>query len=121
MGWSSPATFSTGQLIGATDLNTYVRDNTNYLLTRPKTVIKRDNNADYTTTSTTFVDIDSTNLAITMTISGSAVLLNLQAGAGYTGALQVAAFDFQIDGTPYASRGVSGLALGPNTHSLVDR
>src|SRR5258707_3675416 len=101
--------FYTGQLIAAADMNTYIRDNMNYLYARPKTVIKRDNNADFTTTSATFVDIDGTNLAITMTISGSAVLLNFQAVAVYVGSFQVAPFDFTIDGTRYASAGVDGM------------
>src|SRR5258708_31488085 len=121
MGWSTPATFSTGQLIGATDLNTYVRDNTNYLLTRPKNAIKRDNNANYTSTSTSFVDIDGTNLVIVLTTYGSTVLLNFQGVYDYNaGTYVTAAFDFTIDGNRYASAGVDGLMLSPNTATGKD-
>ena len=121
MGWSTPATFSTGQLIGATDLNTYVRDNTNYLLARPKNAIKRDNNANYTSTSTSFVDIDGTNLAIVLSISGTTVLLNFQAVYTYNGGTYVtAAFDFTVDGSRYAAGGVDGLMLSPNTSTGKD-
>src|SRR5713226_7938382 len=102
MGWSTPPTFVTGQLVGATDLNTYVRDNTNYLLARPKNAIKRDNNANYTSTSTSFVDIDGTNLVIVLATSGTTVLLNFQGVYTYNGGTYVtAAFDFNIDGTRY--------------------
>src|SRR5258708_21260142 len=121
MGWSTPATFSTGQLIGATDLNTYVRDNTNYLLTRPKNAIKRDNNANYTSPSTSFGDIDGTNLVIVLTTYGSTVLLNFQGVYDYSaGPYVTAEFDFTIDGNSYASAGVDGLMLSPNTATGKD-
>ena len=109
--WTTPATFSTGQLVAASDLNTYVRDNTSYLLNRPLGAIKRDNNADYTTTSTTFVDIDGTNLAITLTPSGSAILMGFT-GMSYWVTAFGPMFDFTIDGVRYASAGQDGLGQG---------
>jgi hypothetical protein len=109
--WTTPPTFTPGQIVTATDFNSYLRDNPLYLLARPSQSILRDNNASYTTTSTSFVDIDGTNLKITMSISGSAVLL------GFTGAMILsttgyAKFDFDVDGTRFANGGTDGLTAG---------
>src|SRR5215475_4560022 len=118
MGWTSPPSWVAGNVIGATDLNTYVRDNTNYLLARPKTVIKRDNNANYTTTSTSFVDIDGTNLAASITISGSVLLMGFVGVVSPGGILaNYPWFDFTIDGTRYASAGADGLIRSTSTTS----
>src|SRR5260221_2313750 len=118
MGWTSPPSWVAGNVIGATDLNTYIRDNTNYLLARPKTVIKRDNNANYTTTSTTFVDIDGTNLAASITISGSVLLMGFVGMVNIGGTLaNTPWFDFTIDGTRYASAGNDGLIRAPTPAS----
>jgi len=51
---------------------------------------------DYTTTSTTFADIDTSNLVINMTTGDSWVLL-LLLGSGFSGT-PYACFDFTIDG-----------------------
>jgi len=52
---------------------------------------------DYQTTSTSFVDIDSSNLVINMTTGASWVML-LLLGSGYTAGIQYECFDFTIDG-----------------------
>ena len=136
MAWTAPATWSPGQVVTATDFNAQLRDNLGYLLSRPNSSIKRDNNANYTTTSGVFVDIDTTNLSIQLTTSGSAVLL------GFTGVLNTSGndgyLDFTIDGTRYGSAGdgiaqisgavdrtvsmlalVTGLAAGAHTFKVV--
>jgi hypothetical protein len=114
MGWTTPATWNPGQVVSATDLNTHLRDNLNYLLSgRARQVIKRDNNANYATTSTSFVDIDSTNLAITLNLSGTAVLLVFTA-VGNTLAGGTPIIDFDIDSTRFASGGTEGLGIVPH-------
>ena len=52
---------------------------------------------DYHTTSQSFVDIDTANLAINMTTGAGWVYL-LLAGAVYVGSIQYGFFDFTIDG-----------------------
>jgi hypothetical protein len=120
MGWTLPATWNPGQVISATDLNTHLRDNLNYLFSgRPRQTIKRDNNANYTTTSTSFVDLDATNLSITLNLSGSAVLL-LFTAISTTGGGGVAFVDFDIDGTRFAAGGADGLgSLGNRTGATI--
>lgn len=82
MAWTTPKTWAAEPLTSS-DLNTYVRDNQNHLKNR------LDNNAehtanegsDYTTTSTSFVDVDATNFSHTITTNGGAVLIGF-AGSG---------------------------------------
>jgi hypothetical protein len=116
MGWTTPRTWSTGEVVGATDMNTHVRDNLTYLFNRPADVDKVDNAASYTTTSTSFTDINATNLGITMTVASGKVLLLFSGVCSVTGG-QVR-FDFDIDGTRYCSAGTDGLAgvtsINPN-------
>lgn len=71
-------------------------------------VIKRDNNANYTTTSTSFVNVDGTNLSITLTVNTGKVEITFTAMAGNAGAA-FTNFDISIDGTRYGSAGASGL------------
>jgi hypothetical protein len=116
--WTSPVTWNPGQVVAASDLNAQLRDNLIYLFARPQNVVKRDNGANYTTTSTSFVDIDGTNLKITLNISGGAVLLGFT-GVAVGGSIVTnagpAAFDFLIDSTRYASAGTDGLVANANT------
>lgn len=96
MPWTTPITWTAGSVVGASQLNQQVRDNLNYLLSRPHQVIKRD--ATYTTTSTAFVEMDSVNLSITLTLSGSAVLVGFSATI-----VNPAQFDLSVDGVRYTS------------------
>jgi hypothetical protein len=109
MAWTTPATWTPGQVVTATDLNTHLRDNLNFLLSRPNNVIKRDNNANYTTTATSFIDADGTNLKITLSITGSAVLLGFTLMASNN-----SRFDLLIDGTRYDSGALEGLLGAPD-------
>jgi hypothetical protein len=76
MSFTAPPTKNSGDDITATLWNTYVRDNINYLINgRPKAQIIREGVANYTTSSTSFVALDTTNLRITLTVnSGIAVI-----------------------------------------------
>ncbi|SRR5258708_14989557 len=72
MSFTTVPTFTPGQVVTATDLNTYLRDNEGYLLNRPSQIILRDNNANYTNNvAGSYANIDGTNLAITLNFSGS--------------------------------------------------
>lgn len=108
MAWTTPVTWTTNQLVTAADLNAQVRDNLNYLFNgRPKFSILRDNNANYTTTSLTFVDVDGTNLKGTLALSGGAVLLGFN--CAMVGLNIRGYFDFAVDGTRVGTAGTNGL------------
>src|SRR5258708_38618852 len=72
MSFSTVPTFTPGQVVTATDLNTYLRDNEGYLLNRPSQIILRDNNANYTNNvAGSYAHIAGANLALTLHFSGS--------------------------------------------------
>jgi hypothetical protein len=101
-------TWVASSVVSAAQLNEQLRDNLVYLLSRPHQRIIR--NAGYSTTSTTFVDIDSTNLSITLTLSSGAVLVGLEVNAFYDGGSgSRPVFDITIDGTRYANAVATGL------------
>src|SRR5262245_16030792 len=113
MPWNTPPTFTAGQVVTASDLNSFVRDNPNYLLAgRPGSAIKRDNNSNYSSTSTSFVAIDGTNLAITITLNGTKARVSFVGVFNPSGTASAqAAFDVDIDGTRVGSAGADGLIV----------
>lgn len=100
MAWNTPITWATNQLVTATDLNGQVRDNLNYLFNRPYAQYKR-TSGNYTTTSTSFVDVDATNLNLSLTTKSGVVLFFFQ-GVSQTdtnGAWAI--FDVLVDGVAF--------------------
>lgn len=104
MAWTTPQTWTAGSVVSASQLNEQLRDNMAYLLNRPHQRIVRTATADYTTASAAFVDIDSVNLSITLTLSGSAVLLGF---SGMTlldsGGAVAPAFNLTVNGSLYTT------------------
>jgi hypothetical protein len=74
--WTSPKTWSFGEILTSTDMNTYVRDNTLALfgrgLLQAPNVLTTTN---FTSTSTTAVDLTGVEVAITPTSATSRILL----------------------------------------------
>ncbi len=101
MPWTTEPTFVSGQIVGASDLNTYLRDDMNFVFNGKalaQTMYAK--GSDYTTTSTSMVDIDATNLALTITVTTGRVRINF---AGYfysdSAVSRVAFIDVLVDGT----------------------
>lgn len=68
--WTTPNTAVTGAPISASDYNTYQRDNLTFLHSgKARSQIIREGSSNYTTTSTSFAAVDTTNLRITLTVS----------------------------------------------------
>lgn len=81
MPYNTPINWVPTTPIGAADLNAQLRDNIRYLHNeRPMNAIIRNNAGDYTTTSATMVDIDATNLSITLTVTSGRVAVWFVAG-----------------------------------------
>jgi hypothetical protein len=98
MAWNAPITWVPLQVVGASDMNAQLRDNLNYLFSaRPKFRVTR-TAGNYSTSVTSWGDIDSTNLTITLTISSGAAWI-LMTSAVNTGSGQSIYFDYTIDGT----------------------
>lgn len=73
--WITPRTWSAGELVTASIMNAHVRDNLNALKTPAGGYNVLNLGADLTTSSTSFVDIDATNLILTFTTGGGDVIL----------------------------------------------
>jgi hypothetical protein len=110
MAWTTPPSWTTSQLVTATQIQV-LSDDLSYLLNRPNSAVKRDNGGEYSTSSTSFVDIDATNLKCTLSISGSAVLVGFTGMIFNTnGGASVTCLDITVDGTRIGSAGGEGLA-----------
>ena len=80
----------------------------------PADVIKRDNSSAYTTTSATFVDVDATNLAITITTHGGPVLVCFAGSAAHSDNTNgIVHFDVDVDGTRYGDSFADGICQKP--------
>lgn len=94
MAWTSPATWTTGQIVSASDLNAQVRDNFTYVLQKPLVAVTALNVGDITTTSASLADIH-TSLAGTLTINSGRIevkstgVYSHNVGAGMTLAVDV--------------------------------
>jgi hypothetical protein len=73
MAWTTPSTWTTSQVVGASDLNTQVRDNMAFLLAGKAVGGHNGQRTAWTTNQTSYVDIDSTNLAATLNISSGRI------------------------------------------------
>lgn len=76
MPWNTPIEWTVNQLITANDLNEQIKQNMEYLKSPPTANYILDESSDYTTGSTTFVDVDATNLALTIETAGGDVLVH---------------------------------------------
>jgi hypothetical protein len=107
--WTTPITWQVDQLVTNTDLNEQVRDNLEYLLSPNHQRIMRDNGGAYSITNvTTFQDIDSTNLSITITTHGGPVLVHFQ-GTINPGATTAGYLDLTVDGVRVGAAFTTGL------------
>lgn len=87
MAWTTARTWVSGELVDETILNTHIRDNLNALKTPPTDFSLSAAGSDYTESSSTFNDIDATNLSATITTTGGDILVGFcgsvfQSGSG---------------------------------------
>jgi hypothetical protein len=97
MAWTQPKTWSSEPLTSS-DLNTHLRDNLEILKDPASGDYTLNEVSDYTTTSTTFVDVDATNLSATLTTNGGDVFVFF-APLVALGSSQIVFFDLDVDGT----------------------
>lgn len=115
--WTAPLTWTTDQLVTASDLNTHLRDNLEFLKDPPTTAALLNESANYSTTSTTFVNVDATKLTLTLTTSGGAVLIGFSGMCLNSGGTFAIYFDVDIDGARFAGDdGITGSAAAAVEH-----
>ncbi len=73
--WSSPRSWSTGELVSASLMNTHVRDNLEFLKGPPTDQDVVNLGADITAAVTSFADLDATNLDIQITSAGGDIMI----------------------------------------------
>lgn len=97
MAWATPKTWSTGELVTASDLNTFIRDNTNALF-KPNFAEVVGSGTDFSTTST--VNTDITGMSVNITTTGGNLLVvafgEFNGGGGYSASLAIS-----VDGADY--------------------
>lgn len=69
--WHGSANWDVGQLVTAADMNAQVRDNVGYLFERPLAFVTINRSSDFVTTSTSFVNVHSDEMAVTLTLAGT--------------------------------------------------
>lgn len=99
--WVSPRTWVTNELITSTIMNAHWRDQLNALKTPASGYGKIDEAADYTCSSTSFADVDATNMSMTMSTSGGLVFVWFLVTTFYSSGTgnYAAYFDISVDGT----------------------
>lgn len=123
--WTTPTSFVNGVVIGATDLNTQLRDNMSHLKAPPLAIqVTAINSPQATTTATTAVPITA-GVSASLTTYGAPVQVFFDIDV--QGWQTVVRYNLEIDGTAYTDRSqglklpihfwVTGLASG--THTFV--
>lgn len=109
MTWTTPKTWQVDELLTAADLNTHLRDNLNALKAPPTAHVACAESSDYTTTSTTFVDVDSSKLTLTITTNGGDVMVGFHGAVRSSDSWGNVYLDVAVDGT--REGGANGLVL----------
>jgi hypothetical protein len=95
--YTAPRTWTTGEIVTASIMNTHVRDNLDYLKARPVVRVSDLDGTVSSTTSASFVDI--TGATVNITTSGSSRLLILASGSGAFPNANTSYITALVDGT----------------------
>ncbi len=102
MTWTTPKTWAVDELVTASMLNTHLRDNLTALKTPPSAHYEVDESSDYTTTSTSFEDVDGTNLSLTITTNGGDVMAGFVGSVAHSLSANPIYFNVAVDGDDQA-------------------
>lgn len=121
MAYTAPTTRSTSDLITASIWNTDLVDNITYLNARPNDLYTLNQVSDYTTTSTSFVDIDGTNLSLSIATNGGDVVVGFMGSAANANSGAGVYFNIDIDnGTAFAADDGMFLFTAPGASFAVN-
>ncbi|MFA6270904.1 MAG: hypothetical protein WC657_06900 [Candidatus Paceibacterota bacterium] len=105
MAWITPSTRSTNELITAIDWNADVVANLIALKTPPTDVYNPAGG--YSTTSTSYVDVDATNYNLTITTTGGDILIIFSGSGAMTASSNVGYVTVALDGTDLHTAGIA--------------
>jgi hypothetical protein len=119
LAFTTPATFTAGQLITANDLNTQLRDNLIALKDPNSANYELNESADYTTTQATFVNVDGTagKLSLSITLAVQADVMIWFHGLINNSSTGVICLDVAMDGARIG--GDDGLIAGPGVAQSI--
>ena len=103
MAWTSPKTWSFGEVLTSTDMNTYVRDNTQALFDGDGSVIKQVKQVitttDFTTTSDTLVDLTGVTVTVVPSYAANRIVMFFTANTSNADNSRTVFFRFRRDTT----------------------
>lgn len=97
-GWTDPKTWTVGESLTFEEMNTYMRDNQDALKSPPSASVQIDEASDYTTSNTSFEDVDATNFSVEITTTGGDVMLHFYLSASNTTTGRITFFDVAQNG-----------------------
>jgi len=97
MAWTTPKTWTVDEVVGASDMNTHLRDNLVALKDPPSAIYDGGTLTD-TTTSSTFADVDADNLKLSVTITGDTVLIGFVGECSSASSASVLGLDITVNG-----------------------
>ena len=121
MAWTQPKTWASEPLT-STDMNTHLRDNLEALKDPPSNNYELNEASNYTTTSTTFVDVDATNLSLTIVTHGGDIMVHFHGMFDHNTNGGYVFLDVDLDGTRIAGDdgfiGTQGFEWGDECRNL---
>lgn len=75
MTWTTPRVWTTGEVVTAANMNMFISDNLAHLMSAPGGGVDYMLSQAYSTTSTSYVAIDSANLSVTLTAATTRILV----------------------------------------------
>jgi hypothetical protein len=106
--WTTPRTYTTGELITKAILDVHIRDNLNALKTPASFHAIIDESSDFTTASTSFTNISSSFFSATLTTGGGDMIIGFQGSFAVSSAMKIY-LELTVDGVVFA--GNDGLLL----------
>lgn len=115
--WTNPKTWVVDELVTAATMNAQIRDNLLWLKSPPSREYTALGDGDWVTSSTAWVDVDGTYLALYMETTGGDLMVHFHGTMILTGADGIAYFDLTLDGFPVA--GDNGIIALQNPDSAL--
>jgi hypothetical protein len=120
MSWVTPKTWTAGEVVGETDMNTHVRDNLNYLFAPSFQQIITGSAGNLSTTASTAIPISTANLSLTLTTYGGNIHAHF-AGAFSGGGADVVHIGMTYDATDInPSTGLMAVKPGSLSEVSID-
>lgn len=120
MAWTAPRTWVTDEVVTAALLNTHLRDNLIALKDPPSSDYVLNEGADDTTSSTSFGDVDATNLSLTITTVGGDVFVHFHGSFAGLSSGNFVFLDVDVDGVRHGSDDgiIQAEALSGDMHAI---